>query len=83
MIAWWFSLTLSIVLSCAPIQYFWDKTIRNGHCINENSLSYGISAANIITDILVLVMPIPWLWKLQMPMTRKLAVIGMFLLGSL
>ena len=83
MIAWWLGLVFSIIFSCKPVQFFWDKTIHNGHCVNENSLAYGITAANIVTDIVVLVLPIPWLWRLQMQMSRKLAIIGMFLLGSL
>lgn len=83
MIAWWLSLVFSIIFSCKPVQFFWDRTIQNGHCVNENALAYGISGANIVTDIFVLLSPIPWLWKLQMPMARKLAIIGMFLLGSL
>ena len=83
MIGWWLSLVLATLLQCRPLAYFWDKTIDNGYCINENSFAYGITAANVITDIVVLVLPIPWLWRLQLAPRKKLAVIGIFVLGSL
>ena len=30
-----------------------------------------------------LIIPIPWVWKLHMPLSRRLNVIGMFILGGL
>ena len=83
MIGWCIALILAVIFSCSPIGYFWDKSIKGGHCINENNLSYGITAANIVTDITVLVLPIPWLIHLQMKTSRKVALVGIFILGSL
>ena len=83
MLGWCIALIFSVIFGCKPVGYFWDKTIQGGHCINENVLSYGITAANIATDIIVLVLPIPWLWNLQMRTSKKLALSGIFVLGSL
>ncbi|KAL2036678.1 hypothetical protein N7G274_010549 [Stereocaulon virgatum] len=82
MIGWCIALICSVIFGCKPVNYFWNKTIQGGHCINENVLSYGITAANIATDVIVLVLPIPWLWNLQMRTAKKLALSGIFLLGS-
>ena len=82
-LAWCIALIFSIIFSCKPVQFFWDKNIPGGRCLNENSLSYGITAANIATDIAVLVLPLPWLWRLQMNFNRKVAISGIFLLGCL
>ncbi|KAK3170138.1 hypothetical protein OEA41_009524 [Lepraria neglecta] len=82
MVGWCIALIFSVIFGCKPVGYFWDKTIQGGHCINENVLSYGITAANIATDIIVLVLPIPWLWNLQMRTSKKLALSGIFVLGS-
>lgn len=82
-IAWCISLTGAIIFSCKPVEYFWDKSIPNGYCHSQNTRGYGITAANFITDLAVWLLPIPWLWGLQMETSRKLAVIGMFLLGGL
>ena len=83
MIAWWISLMFTVVFSCKPIQFFWDKSIPGGTCLNENVVAYGTTGVNIVTDLIVLCLPIPWLWNLQMPLSRKLNVIGIFILGGL
>lgn len=83
MIAWAIALILAVFFGCRPFRYTWDKTVPGGHCVNENAVGYGITATNIVTDIVVLVLPIPWLWKLQLETSRKLAIVGIFLLGCL
>lgn len=83
MVAWALALIISIFASCQPFRYIWDKTIPGGHCINVNAQSYVITAINIATDIVLLVLPVPWLWNLQMETSRKLAIIMIFLLGCL
>ena len=73
----------SEIFECEPVAYFWDKTIKGGKCINSNYLSYGLTAANVATDIAVLLLPIPLLWTLQMKTHRKLAAIAILGLGCL
>ena len=41
------------------------------------------SPPDIITNFAILILPIPSLIKLQMHWAKKLAVVGIFLLGSL
>ena len=36
---------------------------------------------NIFIDLMILIMPLPVVWTLQMPKKQKLAVSGVFLLG--
>ena len=73
----------SVIFACVPISYYWDKSIAGGHCININYLGYGITGAGFLTDLLIWLLPVPWLWSLQMKLPRKLAVIGIFLLGGM
>ena len=82
-IAWWISLMFAVIFSCKPVQYFWDRSIPNGTCIDQNARAYGITAANFVTDLVVWLLPVPWLWGLHIQLSRKLAVIGIFLLGGL
>lgn len=37
----------------------------------------------LITDILLLVLPIPYTWGLQLPRVKKIGIIATFCLGSL
>ncbi|KAF2970324.1 hypothetical protein GQX73_g3175 [Xylaria multiplex] len=39
-------------------------------------------AGSVISDFFLLVLPLPAVWKLQMPIKRKLAVSSMFLVGT-
>ena len=44
---------------------------------------YGMAISSVILDVLILVMPLPLIWRLQMSVKDKVAVSGIFLLGSL
>ena len=48
-----------------------------------NKFAYGISGTNVFTDLVVLALPVPWLWSLQMKTARKIAIGGIFGVGSL
>ena len=43
----------------------------------------GNAIPNIITDVIILALPMGKVWHLQMSRGRRLAVSGMFLLGGL
>lgn len=83
MTVWVIAYELTTIFSCVPVQYFWDKSIKHGKCIKETDYDYSMTAINIATDVLVLVLPVPWIWKLQMKPVRKYAVLCIFLLGGL
>ncbi|KAL9601880.1 MAG: hypothetical protein Q9219_002233 [cf. Caloplaca sp. 3 TL-2023] len=82
MIAWWISFIFAIIFSCYPVASYWDKSIV-GHCLNEHTLSWGVTGTELATNIIMLVLPIPWLWNLRLAWTKKLALIGIFTLGCL
>ena len=83
LVAWSLSLIFLIIFNCQPIAYFWDKSIPGGQCINTNLMGYCLGAINTLTDVIVLVLPIPWLARLHMDLTRKLALTGTFTIGAL
>lgn len=83
-IAWCITYLALIVFNCKPIRYFWDKSIPGGKCIGDGFLeSYLLGAANIVTDIAVLALPIPWLLRLKLGRGKKMALIATFVIGSL
>ncbi|KAL8717923.1 MAG: hypothetical protein Q9225_004887 [Loekoesia sp. 1 TL-2023] len=81
-ILWWVGLMLTAFLHCRPLAYYWDRSIPNGHCVNDNLIGYTITSVNIATDLVVLVLPIPWLWGMNMGVPKRMAVVGLFVLGS-
>lgn len=70
------------VFQCAPIARAWDTRIP-GTCINLKASFIGNAVPNIITDILILSLPVRVVWGLHASITHRLSVIGIFLLGSL
>lgn len=54
-----------------------------GNCLNTGSLSMGISFGSLIIDVIILVMPIPMLWKLQIKAIRRIQISGAFVCGYL
>lgn len=83
-ILWLVAGLFCLIFSCVPVAYFWDKSLKTGGwCLNEYALFHSFTSLNIVTDIIVLVLPIPYILKLQMRTARKVAIIGILLLGSL
>lgn len=68
------------IFMCKPIQQQWTIN-RIGHCIDQMTLLKCIIGTNIVTDILVVVLPMRHVWKLQMPKSEKLAIGACFGLG--
>ena len=73
----------SILFACTPLSFAWNKSIPGGHCINIKARYVSADVLNLATDIAIVVIPIPLVWRLQMNVGTKLAVVGMFLLGGL
>ena len=67
---------------CSPISYIWDKSIT-GVCVNQPTFYRLVSLLNVLTGILILVLPMPLVWRLHVPRGQKIALTGVFLLGGL
>ena len=80
---WCIAFIGSVVFNCYPVRFFWDKSVPGGHCIDAKVQSYSLAAISTFTDIVVWVLPIPWLWGLQMSLIKRLGVIATFALGGL
>nr|RBQ96016.1 hypothetical protein FVER53263_08583 [Fusarium verticillioides] len=65
---------------CWPIASFWDVTIK-GTCILNKSSFYVSAAGNILTDILIMVLPIPVLRSLKLGRRQKWILMSVFCLG--
>ena len=52
------------------------------YCINLQPVSYTNSISDFVLDLIVLALPIPLLWNLNLSLRKKFAVAGMFALGG-
>ncbi|ROW16865.1 hypothetical protein VPNG_01759 [Cytospora leucostoma] len=81
-IVWTASFTFALIFSCTPIASQWDFSIEFT-CVDQVALMVTLMATDVATDVMILLLPIYKTSQLQMPLTRKIQVIGIFLLGGL
>ncbi|KAG6364069.1 hypothetical protein INS49_009172 [Diaporthe citri] len=78
--AWSLSLIIVSVFNCSPVSGFWRHDIPST-CIPTLPLWYVNAAGNILTDLIIFSLPIPFVWKLDMPCSQRLSLLGVFCLG--
>ena len=79
----WFTFTVTAFMMCSPLEYLWNKQIIGGHCYDIN-LFYRMSAfPNIATDVIMLALPLPVVWKLQTSQNVKIGLTITFATGSM
>ncbi|KAL4880542.1 integral membrane protein Pth11-like protein [Aspergillus karnatakaensis] len=84
-IGYFIACTIAFSACCRPPSYYWTQYAdpTGGHCVFDLYPFYiGNAAANVATDLLILVVPVPLVWKLQMRTVQKGLVMGIFMLGS-
>lgn len=77
--AWGLAAFFGDTFTCYPVEKQWDTTIP-GRCIDYGAITLGIGIINVIIDFILLGLPLPILWNLQMSTRRK--VLLAFTLGA-
>ncbi|ORY69615.1 uncharacterized protein BCR38DRAFT_419577 [Pseudomassariella vexata] len=73
---------VAVVLQCYPIEKTWEP-LREGTCIDRRILFVTMASFNILTDLLVLGIPLRILSGLKIPTRTQFALMFVFLLGFL
>ena len=66
---------------CVPLAALWNPAL--GHCIDKRNHFLGNAIPNIITDLLLTIMPVPYIWNLNKSNWKKAAICLAFALGGL
>ncbi|KAL2813026.1 hypothetical protein BJX63DRAFT_443261 [Aspergillus granulosus] len=80
-VAWAIATILAGCLICRPFAYNWDQTIPGGKCGDQVTSFTVTGVVNLVTDVIVLVLPMRSLYKLQMATYKKVTLIAVFGLG--
>ena len=67
---------------CTPIPRFWAHSI-DGFCIDQIAFYIASGSLNILSDVLVLSLPIRQVWKLKTSLKSRLLLLLLFCLGGL
>ncbi|RYP64723.1 hypothetical protein DL769_006571 [Monosporascus sp. CRB-8-3] len=72
--------TASSIWQCSPIARAWDKSLP-GTCIDITANWYANAGFSIATDVVILTLPMFLIYQLQLPSSRKLALMVVFAFG--
>lgn len=76
----WFS----VLFACKPIAAGWDVRLSaNATCINRPPIYVTQAAFGCITDLMLLLLPVPTVIGLQMSTRQKFGLLGLFAIGSI
>jgi hypothetical protein len=79
-ILWNLGGVLGALLLCRPIALNWDKSLE-GTC-GDNRLFYiWLGIINVVAEAVILLLPLPFIYQLQLKTFKKLIVIGLFSVG--
>ena len=81
-LAWMISTTIVQINACTPVAYYWDREIPGGHCLNYDKFYIITGAINMVTDAIVLGLPLPVVWTLKISRNRKIGLSFAFALGG-
>jgi hypothetical protein len=73
---------LCVIFNCIPVQAAWDITITGARCISIRSIYLGGSVPNVCLDLVIVLMPLPHVWRLHAPLAQRVVLAGMFALGT-
>lgn len=72
--------TFATIFKRFPTYKLW-KMKRPGHCVSKYKYFLGTAVPEVITDFVILAMPLPYIWNLQMKLRQKLLLSIVFILG--
>lgn len=80
---WCIEQVAASLLLCKPVSFNWYFT-QKGSCGNVLEACLAGAGVNVLTDLIILALPMPIIWKtLDIPLRSKLSLSFVFGLGSL
>ncbi|WAO85993.1 Hypothetical protein NCS54_00324700 [Fusarium falciforme] len=78
---WGLSQTIMAFTQCIPLKAVWDPRVEGWCRPHQTTLWYINGVINIVSDFAILILPLPVIWKLQLPLSQKILLSGIFGLG--
>ncbi|KAL8951208.1 MAG: hypothetical protein Q9222_002811 [Ikaeria aurantiellina] len=72
---------LFVSFACRPVSGGWNPLIK-AKCIDSNAAILAVAILTTLTDFVILGLPLPLVWRLQLPTIRKYQLTVVFLLGT-
>ncbi|KAI1408869.1 hypothetical protein F5Y13DRAFT_171472 [Hypoxylon sp. FL1857] len=84
---WTVGFFFTVVFECGT--NFWailspQSTVKNltTHCIKTMDLAFSFGISDFVTDVIIICIPVPLIWRLSFSTAKKIATSAIFLLGA-
>lgn len=84
----WFNLLFYLanlpteIWTCLPREKIWDPTV-DGKCLDNDAILVCGGIVNVVTDFVILLIPLVLIGRLQMPRAKKIGISAVFATGFL
>lgn len=72
---------LVIIFQCNPVSLYWTWSFEKQNCINQTLHVLIAGCINTFFDCVTVLLPIPLVWKLNLPLRQKVVVFVLFFAG--
>lgn len=79
-IAWWLGIVFGTIFMCDPVAKNYVPDLP-GHCGETGALWIGSAVPSVAIDLIILLLPIPKIWGLQLGLAKRSGLIVVFMLG--
>ena len=79
----WIAGIFVTIFQCTPVRAAWDFSITDRHCLPYVNFLLGSAFLTMLTDAILCILPLPYIWKLQIPKKQRLVLCALFGVGSL
>jgi hypothetical protein len=83
---YWLAFTIALLAGCAPFSAFWNQINplwqTKYRCVDEPKVIIAASIVSVSQDFMCCFLPVILFWKLQISRKKKLALMGLFAVGT-
>ncbi|KAF1850328.1 uncharacterized protein K460DRAFT_390853 [Cucurbitaria berberidis CBS 394.84] len=74
----------SLIFACKPIAASWNPLLLPiAKCSNRGAIYIATAVIGVVTDVMLMGIPVPTIWGLQMPTKQKVGLTAIFAIGSI
>lgn len=70
------------IFRCIPVEALWNAR-KSGECLDLNIIGTTGAILGITEHLIILLLPLPELWKLNLSWKKRIQLASIFILGSL
>ncbi|KAL9630654.1 MAG: hypothetical protein Q9164_006311, partial [Protoblastenia rupestris] len=84
-IGWTIAFFFSLVFICRDYfsAYWISLEVEKAHCVDTSMLHNAFAISDVVTDVLIIILPIPMILRLHLTIRRKMGLCAIFGLGAL